>query len=152
MKEKIKKILLFCLSSFSSFLVDYLLFSLFRCILPEFTHLSKVATTDISNVAARIISASFNYILNTKIVFSAKKSVKSASSYFVLALFILIFNTLILTALTKFTKIDPSIGKLITETVMFIFSYFIQSRIIFKHKKEENSQYNNEIGEGAYEK
>lgn len=151
MKEKIKKILLFCLSSFSSFLLDYMLFTLFRHLLPQGKHSSSVMMTDIANVAARIISATFNYVLNTKIVFGTKKSIKSASSYFALALFILVFNTLILTVLTKFAQINPDLGKLITETIMFIFSYLIQSKVIFKNKEEYNHS-NNEIGDGAYEK
>ncbi len=151
MKEKLKKILLFCLSSFSSFLLDYLLFNLFRFLLPDNKFISGVVITDIANVAARIISATFNYVLNTKIVFDTKKSIKSASSYFILALFILVFNTFILTILTKFAHIDPAVGKLITETIMFFFSYFVQSKIIFRNK-EEKIHLNNEIGDGAYEK
>ena len=107
--------------------------------------------TDIANVAARVISATFNYVLNTKIVFDTKKSLKSASSYFALALFILVFNTAILTVLTKFAHIDPALGKLMTETIMFIFSYIIQSKVIFRNKKE-TIQLKNEIGDGAYEK
>ncbi len=151
MKEKIKRVFLFCMSSFSSFLIDYLLFSLFEYLLPDSKNASIVVMTVIANVSARVISATFNYIVNTKLVFETEKSIKSASSYCALALFILVFNTLILSLLTKFAHIDPLIGKLITETIMFVFSYIIQSKIIFRNK-EEKCYIKKEIGEGVYEK
>ena len=87
----------------------------------------------ISNITARIISATFNFIINKKIVFKHQnKLYKSLISYIILATFILIANTYILTLLVKigFNKI---LAKIITELILFIISYTIQHFIIFKN-------------------
>ena len=83
-----KEIFKFSLSSLFSFLIDYFLFIIF----------SLFINLTISNILARIISATFNYNFNKKIVFH-KNSEKSAMKYILLAITILVFNTLILNGL-----------------------------------------------------
>ncbi len=123
-----KEILKFSMSSFVSFLVDYGLFTVFTII---FAGLGAVGI-GISNVAARIISATLNYNINRKLVFDSKVSVKkSALEYFLLALLILAGNTVMLTVLTDMLGINTYAAKIITEICFFFLSWSAQHLIIF---------------------
>ncbi|MBR3898315.1 MAG: bifunctional glycosyltransferase family 2/GtrA family protein [Bacilli bacterium] len=114
-----KEIIKFSLSSIFSFVIDYVLFVLFNF----FT-----LNTILSNVMSRIISSSFNYNVNKKIVF--KSNSNSIIKYFGLALLILILNTSVLYVLSNF--VNTYLAKIITELIMFFFSYFVQKNYIFE--------------------
>lgn len=118
-----KEILKFSASSLISFLVDYLLFCIFSVFIPNIT---------VSNVLARICSSIFNFTINKKIVFKSKgNTLKSALKYFLLAAIILAFNTLILNGLTML-HINRFVAKIITEIILFIASYIIQHKFVFR--------------------
>lgn len=118
-----KEILKFSASSFLSFLIDYGLYCMFFMASGQLL---------LSNIVARLFSASFNYTFNKKIVFEAKTSFwKSAVGYMILAAFILVGNTYILSLLTAY-GMNSYIAKIITELFMFIISYTIQHRFIFR--------------------
>ncbi len=117
-----KEIFKFSLSGIISFLIDYCLFSIF---------LLTINNVIISNVIARIISATVNYSINRNLVFKNKNSIYSSLiKYIVLALFIIVLNTTILKLLSIF--INPFIAKVLTEIILFFISYLVQSKIIFK--------------------
>src|SRR5574344_1658513 len=109
-KSNIYSILKFSASSLSSFLLDYLLFSALIYFLPDTTLMTLTA-----NISARIISAVYNYYINCKFVFKEDKKVKSAVSYFLLAVFILTMNNILLSIFTEVFALSPYIAKLITE-------------------------------------
>lgn len=121
----------FTLSSLSSFLVDYILFGIFILLfakLPGYILLS--------NIAARMISAAYNYLLNAKLVFRMEKAtVKSAVQYFLLAIFILCMNNIVLSTILYVTGLPAMIAKIITELILFLMSFFIQHLVIFRKKK-----------------
>ena len=118
-----KEILKFSASSFISFLVDYGAF----CLLSALTGMLVF-----SNITARICSSVLNFILNQKFVFGMKdNTVQSAVKYFSLAIMILLCNTLILKALTL-AGINTFLAKIITEILLFIFSYVIQHHFVFR--------------------
>lgn len=121
-------------SSFLSFLVDFALFSLFIWLFEIF--IAKSTALIVSNIFSRIISASFNYYLNSTYVFDNGSNKKTMVQYFMLAALILIFNSIILKFLADFSGIAASVSKLITELILFIASYSIQKLIIFKVKKQ----------------
>lgn len=125
-------LLLFAGSSFLSFLVDFAAFNLFFWIVSRFTA-ENVDT--ISNIAARIISASFNYYLNCTYVFKSEKKITNALEYFLLAAGILTLNTVVLNLLHDGLGIQHTLAKLITEVVFFSISYTFQKLVIFKKKK-----------------
>lgn len=128
-----KEIIKFCFSSILSFILDFILYSIFLIVFK-----TNPYHIQISNITARIFSATFNYTVNKKLVFKHTNSiVKSASSYAILAIFILITNTCILTILTNF-GINKLIAKIITEVILFVISYTIQHTIIFKNNKSIN--------------
>ena len=59
-----KEIIKYSLSSIISFIIDYILFTIF----------SLLTTVTLSNIFARIISASVNYTINKKVVFKSNKN------------------------------------------------------------------------------
>lgn len=124
-----KEILKFSASSFMSFLIDYVLYSLLL-----------ILTSDLrfANIGARIISAAANYTLNYKFVFKSQQNVwKSAMQYFLLATVILLGNTLLLEVFVNTCKINQMAAKVLTEITFFILSWLTQRCIIFKRKEEK---------------
>ncbi|MCR4902744.1 MAG: bifunctional glycosyltransferase family 2/GtrA family protein [Butyrivibrio sp.] len=120
-----KEILKFSASSLCSFSLDYVLY----CML-------NVATGSviISNILARLVSATVNYNLNQKLVFRSDVPFwKSALGYAILAVSILAGNTIILNILVTF-GLNIYLGKIITEIVMFTISYIVQRGVIFKRE------------------
>ena len=80
----IVSILKFSLSGIISFLIDYILFIVFKVLLNNIT---------IANVIARTISSTLNYIINKHIVFKSNKNIgKSLLQYYSLAILILVLN------------------------------------------------------------
>ena len=127
-----KEIIKFSASSLVSFLVDYSLYSLLIIMTGG---LGITASLAVSNVTARIISASVNYTINRKLVFKSEKSVwKSAIQYFMLAAAILAGNTLVLGLLVERLDMNQYGAKLLTELIFFILSWFVQRFLIFKKK------------------
>lgn len=125
-----KEILKFALSSILSFFLDYALYSL-----QIFIGVPLVA----ANIAARLISAVFNFFVNKKIVFgSDKPMLKELGAYALLAGFSLLVNTLILMGLSYGIGIGPFIGKICTEITMFFFNWIVQKKLIFRQKKGVN--------------
>ena len=121
-KLKEKEIFKFSFSSLISFIIDYSLYTIVIMISNN---------TILSNILARIISSIVNYVLNKRIVFKSKNSkVIEIIKYYSLAVVILIVNTLILKLLSNY--IYPLIAKLLTELILFIISFIIQKKYIFK--------------------
>ena len=121
-----KEILKFSFSSILSFFVDYILY----CILFMIS-----SSLIISNVVARIISSSFNYIMNRKFVFCSDNSrMKSVVSYALLAIFILICNTFLLYLLIDKLFFNKFGAKFIVELLLFFVSWSVQKNIIFKKR------------------
>lgn len=121
-----KEILKFSTSSLIGFLADYLAYSL----LFLFTQKLKL-----SNVLARVISASINFTLNRRFVFKSKAPLwRAAVKYALLAIGILICNTLVLELLVTFCGIHQMLAKLLTELLFFILSWLVQRLVVFKNQ------------------
>lgn len=126
MKSKFIK---FATSSFLGFLIDYALFCGLSVVFPD----TKTYTL-LANVAARVVSAICNYTINCRFVFREKQTVKSAVSYFALALFILCVNNFVLLGYSAIPDIPLYVAKIFTELTLFVTSYVVQKKIIFRHK------------------
>ena len=125
-----KEIIKFSVSSFIGFLVDYFLYGILLLITSV---LDPCISLRISNIGARIVSASVNYTVNRKFVFQSKNNIiTSAIKYFLLALSILLCNTLILEVLVNNIGLHQMLAKIITELICFSFSWFAQKLFIFK--------------------
>lgn len=125
-----KDILKFTMSSFSSFVLDYLLFSLLMVLFPH----TAVWVLG-ANVFARIVSAIYNYSVNCSFVFHTEYRAKTAAQYFALAFFILCMNNVILAGFTQLAGISVYPAKLLTECMLFCISWLVQNFIIFRKEK-----------------
>lgn len=118
-----KELLKFISSSTLSFFVDYSLYAIIVAF-------SKSVV--LSNVVARVISSIFNYTLNKRIVFNDKKNIsKSIFKYYLLAIGILVVNTLLLYLLVNVGGFNKYLSKLIVELILFMISYRVQKKYIF---------------------
>lgn len=122
-----RKLLLFSLSSLSSFALDYCLFALLVFLFPR-TALYLTA----ANVMARICSGIFNYQMNCRLVFHEKGRAQTAGQYFLLAAGILFLNSIILSLYAGVLRIPVYPAKLLTECTLFVISFLVQSRLIFR--------------------
>lgn len=129
--------ILFAGSAFLSFLLDYLSFLIIF-------YFGK--NTVLANIIARIISGSFNFLLNSKIVFNQNKiKFSQILQYIILATLILAVNTRVLLFInSKLNNVE--ISKIITEIVLFLINYIIQKIIIFrKGSKKIDKKINNNV-------
>jgi putative flippase GtrA len=121
-------IIKFCSSSILSFFVDFVFLLLFRWI---FGGLFFCV------VFARVISSTFNYIVNKFFVFDAKdtSSKQSAPKYFGLALVILSLNYCMMKLFIEVINMHIVPAKILTEITLFTISYTVQKLFIFKRDK-----------------
>ena len=118
-----KEIFKFSLSSLISFVIDYILYTVLVITTYNIT---------LSNIVARIVSATFNYNINRKVAFKSIKKVPiTLIEYAILAIVILVINTIILNIFVNILFINEFLAKVITEILLFFFSWIIQKKIIF---------------------
>ena len=130
-----KTALKFASSSLASFLLDYLLFLLFA-----WGTRSLAWGLVGSNIAARLVSACFNYSLNKYLVFHGGGRVsQDLPQYVLLAAGILTANSVLLHGLTALGLPAPA-AKLITEVTLFSVSFSVQTLVIFRGKKQEKKE------------
>ena len=130
-----KTALKFASSSLASFLLDYLLFLLFA-----WGTRSLAWGLVGSNIAARLVSACFNYSLNKYLVFHGGGRVsQDLPQYVLLAAGILTANSVLLHGLTALGLAAP-LAKLITEVTLFSVSFSVQTLVIFRGKKPEKKE------------
>ena len=116
-----KQLIHFLLSSMSSFILDYVIYVLLSL------NIGLVG----ANLIARLISANYNYFVNKSLVFHNKENLsKTIFKYYVLAIFVIIINTILLSLLVNI-GLNKYVAKLIVEFVLFIVSFVIQKRYIF---------------------
>lgn len=125
-----REIIKFPLSSLSCFVIDYLLFGLFSVLL---SGLSTGLTA--SNIAARIISGTVNFSMNRELVFKSSENIyRAGAKYILLAVVILIGNTLVLNALVYGLGLNRFIAKPLTEIIFFGLSFLVQRLFIFRRQ------------------
>lgn len=119
----------FSCSSFVSFLVDLLMYTL----MSGWLGTSAIALM-ISNVGARVISASLNFFLNRRFVFHKHGNLlRDIGKFAVLAMGLLVCSTTTLTIVTSLGA-SPVPAKLFTEFFMFFFNWTLQHTVIFRRK------------------
>ena len=127
-----KNILKFALSSFSSFIVDYLVYALsilFLSFIPSGLRLI------LSNGLARVTSSIFNFSTNKKLVFKNKaSSFKTGSGYFGLAVSLFILDTILIRLFNSGLGVNLLIAKILVGIMLFILSWTVQTRYIFKER------------------
>lgn len=132
-----KEMILFSCSSFIGFCVDYVCYTLLSFLTGG---LSVALSAGISNIGARIISATVNYNINRKVVFKSDEGVmKTAVQYALLAVGILILNTLLLELLVMTIIPNRYVAKVLVEIILFFFSCFVQKKVIFKKRVKKET-------------
>lgn len=127
-----REIIKFSFSSGISFVIDYGLYSLL-IILTQGMPVNL--SIGISNIVSRIVSAAVNYFINRKYVFKDDGNVlKTVVQYSILAVIILILNTLLLSFLIATFIPNRFLAKIIVELTLFILSCLAQKKIIFRNK------------------
>lgn len=122
-------ILAFMAASFASFLVDYALFGLLNMALVSLGGTGVL----LANVGARLVSATVNFLLNRHVVFRSTESLYvTAVRYALLALGILVGNTLAVLALVDLFGVPALLAKLAVEVSFFVVSWTLQNRYVFK--------------------
>ncbi|MDO4174127.1 MAG: bifunctional glycosyltransferase family 2/GtrA family protein [Eubacteriales bacterium] len=137
-----KDLLKFVLSSFSSFVLDYMLFFLLTLLLPK-----TAWALACSNIGARMVSALYNYWMNCNVVFHQKGSLRTLAGYVCLAASILVLNHVILHSFVFIVGIPVYPAKLLTELLLFVISWMVQNKLIFRaaekiaHKRKDMALY-----------
>ena len=124
----------FTLSGLSSALLDILLFTLFYNMFGQKLDISLSIL--IPTIAARALSSLYNYNMNKNVVFKNNKSKNTLIKYYILCVLQALASWLLVEKLfTLITIPHPSIVKVIVDLVLFLISYQVQQRWVFKIKK-----------------
>ncbi len=121
-------------ASFLSFLVDFSVFSLLILLAGKRSEgdLSSIITLG-CNVGARLVSGTANFYMNQHWVFRSSQRIgKSGFQYFLLAMGVLAANSLLLLVITSILNIPPLPAKVLVELLLFLVSFWVQKKIIFK--------------------
>lgn len=118
-------IMKFSLSSLSCGVIDIILLFLFKYISDNLLY---------AVVGARVISSLCNYLLNKHLVFTSNTEKKRSSlvQYYLLVILVLFLNYLFLSFFNETLSIPLLISKLLTELILFLLSYTVQHKIIFR--------------------
>lgn len=120
-------ILKFACSSLICFGIDYVMFQLLRTFIP---------VTWVSNLLARLVSASVNFTLNKKLVFKGnEKTLPAVLKYAALAVFIYLIDTAILTLLYEKLGWSRYVVKIISGVLGYLISFPVQGRIVYRKQK-----------------
>ncbi len=118
----------YAFSSVSSCVIDVFLFWLFCRMLG-----GSLMWVPVANVLARLISATYNFMINYKVVFKSRKSASSSVlRYVILALCQMGASTLLVWVGCMVLPACPKVAiKLVVDSVLFFMSYYIQRRFVF---------------------
>lgn len=113
-------------SAGSSFLLDLAAFTVITLLIGEHTKDIFIAT-----IGARAISSSYNYFINSRIVFQ-NKSKKGMIGYFALVIIQMIVSATAVSIIKRWKDIFATIIKFIVDLTIFIVNYIVQKEVIFK--------------------
>ncbi len=128
----------FIFASLSSSVVDIGLFALFcrlfrKGILQMPAILSRVPYVAAATVLARILSCTYNFTVNYKVVFQSSEHVgRSAARYLTLAAVQMSLSALLVTGGVLLLPALPEVLiKVVVDTCLFLISYYIQRKYVF---------------------
>lgn len=129
-----KMLLRFLISSLSSAVIDLILFSLF-C--KAFRPVDALFYVTIAAVAARVISATYNYLINYTFVFKSKEDKwKAFGKYALLAIIQMTASAGLVTLGVYLLSAVPELAiKIVVDIILFLISYWIQREFVFDAKQ-----------------
>ena len=122
----------YIISSVSSFILDIFLYTLFVNLLPEI-RFNGITDIVIATIIARIISAVYNFVINSKVVFKSLNK-KSMIKYFVLCIVQMFISAFAVSELFKLLHMNSTLIKVAVDTIIFIINFVIQREWVFKQK------------------
>jgi len=117
-------------SSLLAALVDYVICLLLWAVWPETWPSGLLVPV----IIARVISSLFNYLVNREVVFKAKDSHGSFLRYYLLVAVIALASYLGIKLLAECLMVPKLISKILIDGLLFIVSYRVQNKIVFKKK------------------
>ena len=124
----------FIFSSLSSCVIDIFLFWAF-CRLFVWLDVLRAGSlyVTVSTVGARVISATYNYLINYRVVFHSSSSrAASLTKYVTLAVVQMSLSAILVTAFHYAIGGREVLIKIPVDTALFFVSYFIQREIVYK--------------------
>ena len=134
-KVMFKEFFKFSISGLSSSLIDILLFTLFYNLLKS--NVSESVVIFLPTILARAISSFYNYIINKTLVFRNKEKNTIFKYYILCVVQALVSYGLVNVLFNNINVIHPSFIKIVVDIVLFLLSYQIQQRWVFKGKGEK---------------
>ncbi|MCH4192356.1 MAG: bifunctional glycosyltransferase family 2/GtrA family protein [Butyrivibrio sp.] len=122
----------FLISSFSSSLVDLLLFTMF-CHLTRKTDFGIMDYIMASTIFARVLSATYNFLINYRVVFKSKKNTSGAVvRYIMLAVCIMLASGFLVGRLHGLTSLPEVVVKIPVDCLLFLLSFFVQREYVYR--------------------
>ncbi len=119
------------LSSVIDILCAWFLLDLLRFAIKD----SNLLRIMLATVIARIISMSFNYLLNKKIVFKDNTSHSSTMiRYIFLCIIVMLLSSIFVYLTSHYLYWNEKIAKIIGDSLLFFFSYYAQKGWVFHHE------------------
>ena len=129
-RYNIFEIMKYVFSAGSSFVLDLVLFTIFRILLK-----GKIgAYIFLATIMARVLSSLYNYFLNSRFVFKSYTK-SSIFKYYVLVVVQMFVSAFSVESLSKIlSSISPTIIKFFVDIIIFVVNYFVQKKLIFTKK------------------
>lgn len=130
-----ERLLKYMFSSLSSAGVDLLLFQIFYALIMNVSSVLLPGTTIlIATVAARVLSATYNYMINYHFVFRSRENVsRAAGKYLLLATGQMICSALLVSGFSRLLPAALAVAiKAVVDTGLFFISYSIQQKVVFQ--------------------
>ncbi|MDO5131378.1 MAG: bifunctional glycosyltransferase family 2/GtrA family protein [Eubacteriales bacterium] len=132
------KFIKYLFTSLSSSVLDLVLFALFCRLLKGggtggIEALRGVPYVAAATVLARVLSATYNFSMNYKVVFRSRENVgASAARYILLAVIQMTLSAVLVTGGTGLLPSVPEVAvKAVVDTVLFLISYYVQRKYVF---------------------
>jgi putative flippase GtrA len=132
------KFIKYLFASLSSCVIDLVLFALFCRLLKGAmptapAPLNRIPYVAAATILARVLSATYNFTMNYKVVFRSREKVGgSAAKYIALALVQMLLSAVLVTGGTALLPMLPEVlVKAVVDTVLFLVSYYVQRKYVF---------------------
>ena len=119
-------------------MIDLVLFALFCRLLKGAmptapAPLNRIPYVAAATILARVLSATYNFTMNYKVVFRSREKVGgSAAKYIALALVQMLLSAVLVTGGTALLPMLPEVlVKAVVDTVLFLVSYYVQRKYVF---------------------
>ena len=129
----LKSFIMYMCSSLMSFFIDIGMFSLFMNLFKYIGGVGKSIL--IATVAARIISSLFNYTVNKNVVFKNTDGKSTLVKYYILCITQILLSAGIVELIYSYFSGGAVLIKVVVDSILFILSYQIQQRWVFKESK-----------------